>query len=122
MGGTLGAWGMGQVEKRAEPSREGWEKSKAADGLAGADLQARAAWWGHMGIMACLEHGRHPGCRRNLWLSSPGARWQTGYPHMEPSAWVTQPGLLVSHGFGNRMGFRWTSEVLGSGTCREGTV
>lgn len=60
------------MEKREEPSREGWGRSKAAEGLAGADLQAWAAWWGHMGIMAYLEHGRHPGGHRNMWLSSGG--------------------------------------------------
>lgn len=81
-GWDLGSLGVGQVEKREEPSREGWGRSKAAEGLAGADLQVWAAWWGHMGIMACLEHGRYPGGHINMWLSSPGARWQTGYPQM----------------------------------------
>lgn len=80
MGGTWELVG-GQVEKREEPSREGWGRSKAAEGLAGADLQVWAAWWGHMGIMACLEHGRYPGGHINMW-PLPRSQVADRYPQM----------------------------------------
>ena len=112
---------MGQVEKREEPSREGWGRSKAAEGLAGADSRhgqpGGVTWvsWPVWNMADTLEAPETCGCPL-------GARWQTGHPHVEPPAWVTQPGLLVSHSFGNHMGFRWTSEGPGRGTCMEGTV
>lgn len=45
---------MGQVEKREELP-EGWGGARQQRGLAGADLQVWAAWWGHESL-ACLEH------------------------------------------------------------------
>lgn len=114
------------MEVREEPSREGalwmWGDEgggKAAKCLMGADLQAWAAWWGHMGSVACLGHDRPPRGRRDTWLSSQGARWQTGHPHLELPTWVTQPGLLV-RSLQESRGLLWTSEGPGWGDMSGG--
>ena len=65
----------------------GWGGGKAAKRLMGADLQAWAAWWGHMGSVACLGHGRPPWATetRGSPPRGPGGRQDT-------HTWSCPPG------------------------------